>query len=299
MKIMWETYYDLLLKYFDKYNRFPKNKEIFEEIDLGSWYCYNKTIYNLGIREKDGSIKYKTRHLRKDRVEKMDKLNLHKLSMKNSFDTKILLLKKYLLEHDGRYPKFEEEYEGIKLGAFVNRYAVMLKNGIVREDGSIFYKNSVVTKEQLNAFESINFSFEGAKTRSDDKFNDNLNRLKEFITINDRFPNDSETIDGFRIGKWVTSLRNTIKNGETMEDGSIKCLTYLLSKKNIDEILKLGIDLIPYKKSFENKVMKSTDDYNKTKGILLYIQRELLFEKKEFISKEDIKKLNNDFFNKI
>ena len=299
MKIMWETYYDLLLKYFDKYNRFPKNKEIFEEIDLGSWYCYNKTIYNLGIREKDGSIKYKTRHLRKDRVEKMDKLNLHKLSMKNSFDTKILLLKKYLLEHDGRYPKFEEEYEGIKLGAFVNRYAVMLKNGIVREDGSIFYKNSVVTKEQLNAFESINFSFEGAKTRSDDKFNDNLNRLKEFISINDRFPNDSETIDGFRIGKWVTSLRNTIKNGETMEDGSIKCLTYLLSEKNIDEILKLGIDLIPYKKSFENKVMKSTDDYYKTKRILLYIQRELLFEKKEFISKEDIKKLNNDFFNKI
>lgn len=74
-----------------------------------------------------------------------------------TWEEKFEILKEYLKEHNGEYPKREEIYKGINLGFWIDRQRTTYNNGEKQEDGSIVYEAHILTKEQMDKLNSIGF----------------------------------------------------------------------------------------------------------------------------------------------
>lgn len=129
---------------------------------LGAWICEQRNIYNNGVRNKNGELVYRGTKLTDDRIEKLNNINFEwKASVVEVYDKnwnkKFEILKEYLNDHNGIYPKQKEVYKNVKIGAWVSLQRVIYTLGKVNKDGSFIYHKNVITREQFERLREINF----------------------------------------------------------------------------------------------------------------------------------------------
>ena len=158
----WDNTFELLKEYLKENDEiYPKQSEYYKEVALGQWINRQRTIYKNGILQEDGSIKYKTYFLTKERIDKLNEINFewtnttYDKNWNNIFEN----LKEYLKENDGQYPKYNEYYKGIALGQWIITQRAIYYNGTLQEDGSIKYKTYFLTKERIDKLNEINFEW--------------------------------------------------------------------------------------------------------------------------------------------
>ncbi len=121
----WRDNYNLLLKYLKEHNNiYPEHNKYYEGVDLNNWLNLQRTIFNNGTELEDGTIKYKSWVLNKDKINKLNSLenfvwvykrkkyNSEKIEDTLSYNCKkrllLLKLEKVLLETKKEFNSKEE-----------------------------------------------------------------------------------------------------------------------------------------------------------------------------------------------
>ena len=155
----------------------------------------------------------------------------------SSWDEKLELLKEYLKEHDGKYPRQDEVYKNVNIGAWVNTQRTAYNNGQILPDDSRKYASYRLSKERIDKLNSISFSWCLDSVRSDDLWNKNYELLKEYLRFHDgKFPKQTETYKGIRLGSWVAVQRTIYNNGNKCKNGEIRYNSSLLTEERIDKL---------------------------------------------------------------
>ena len=94
----WDTNFDLLVEFKDEYHRLPKYAETYKGVAIGRWLNYQ--------------VKNADPHHRK----KLDAIG----AFEDPFEYKYTLLLKFI-DQNGRLPKNDEQFEGVRLGSWLSR----------------------------------------------------------------------------------------------------------------------------------------------------------------------------------
>ena len=148
---------------FEHYKRIIEKNNEGEKTELDSslvrWVVFNRTIFNNGIRLEDGSYLYMDRlnkhSLSKEQIDKLNEIGFV-WSKRTTFEEK---LEKYIEFKSlyNREPTKGEIYEKIDLYSFVVNIRIIKNNGIKDENGNYLYKNFILTKENIEKLNNVNF----------------------------------------------------------------------------------------------------------------------------------------------
>lgn len=179
----WEYNYLLLKEFKEKYNRFPKNFEVYKGKDLGNWFLIQKCILKNGIKQEDDSIIYRDYTLTKQKQEKLLLLGMDISTTYTTSDkfweTNFNLLKEYLKENNNEYPKEYVKYKGYNLGSWVIRQREIFNNGTKLANGTLILRCCTLTKEQIDKLNSIGFTWVLKKSRYLNKIIDTKEDLEK------------------------------------------------------------------------------------------------------------------------
>lgn len=100
----WERSFALLERFVAEHQRVPKTKDVYEGVKLGSWWN----------NQKQGA---KTPGFPPDRLEMLRRVGSLGNTRDREWMRKYELLQKFVAEHQ-RVPKYEEVYEGVRLGVW-------------------------------------------------------------------------------------------------------------------------------------------------------------------------------------
>ena len=143
-----------------------------------------------------------------------------------SWEENFELLKEYLKQHNGEYPK-RSDSNHYSLSRWVNTQRTICNNGELQEDGSIRDKKRILTKEKVDKLKSI-----GVKTREYLSWDENYNLLKLYLEQNSgQYPTENPSL-----ASWVITQRVIYNNGEKQQDGGIRYKSYILRKEQIDKL---------------------------------------------------------------
>lgn len=185
----WEKRYALLLEFLDKYNRFPKQQEVFEEFKIGIWCSTQKrALDNKTISE--------------ERYKKLEKIGFWKNHGRDAkWYSKYQLVCQYMQE-TGKFPTFDIVFKGVEIGAWCQLQRVIEKQGKMPED-------------RYREFDKIGF---WDKKSFDELWNEKYELLRDFIKSYDRLPRGNEEYKGVKIGQWIGSQRTAQKRGKMSEE---------------------------------------------------------------------------------
>lgn len=133
-------------------------------------------------------------------------------------------------------PRYHACYNNIPIGKLYRRLTLILKNGVLNEDGTFTYKNVILTKNEYQELVKRSIGSNYDNSTWEEKFE----ILKEYYEKYNRYPRIYEEYKGVKIGIWVINQRMIYNNGELLEDGSIKFKSNLLTKKRIDTLNEFG-----------------------------------------------------------
>ena len=154
----WLCNFELLKEYLKEHNgNYPKMKEIYKREKLGNWINNQRNVYNNGEKQQDGSIRYDTRILTQYQVKKLNEINFIWDYNAYIWNQNYELLKEYLKEHNGKFPKLREIYNGENIGYWINTQRVIYNNGERQKDGSIKYNGNILTLYQVKRLDVIKF----------------------------------------------------------------------------------------------------------------------------------------------
>lgn len=159
----WNEKYEVLIEYLDNNSgNFPVQSTVYNGVMIGAWISEQRNIYNNGVKNEKGELIYKGSKLTDERIKKLNDINFEwKTSVAEVYDKnwnkKYEILKEYLDEHDGKFPKQTESYKGVRIGAWVSLQRVIYASGTKKSDGSYVYRKNVITPEQLAKLKEINF----------------------------------------------------------------------------------------------------------------------------------------------
>lgn len=151
-----------------------------------------------------------------------------KQNISNDFDYNFNLLNMYLNEHNYYYPAVNEIYCEVALGRWIKILRDIYNNGL-KEDEYIVYKGNIITNDQIDRLNSINFIW--------DEWDYNFKLLYEYLFNNNgKYPHENEYYKNIALGRWINILRLTYNNGKLQEDGSYKYKIFILTKKQLDKL---------------------------------------------------------------
>ena len=281
----WQCNFELLKEYLKEHNgEYPKREEIYKGENLGAWINNQRTIYNNGEKQEDGSIRYNRHILTKEQIKKLNKINFIWNYYEYMWNKNYELLKEYLKEYNGNYPKPNDVYKEENLGAWISIQRAIYNNGEKQEDGSIMYNGNILTQEQVKKLNEINFIWDYYESN----WNQNYELLKEYLKKhNGNYPKAKEVYQGENLGFWINNQRAVYNNGEKQKDGPIIYSGNILTKEQIKKLNNIGFIWVFNKARFRKRKIE-------TKGQLEGARRYLLstIEKleKEGIKEEDLNK---------
>ena len=86
MKDKWLLHFESLKRYMDEHdNLLPVYGEFYEDCELGNWVNKQRLIFNQGDELKNGTIKYATSILTKERIEKLNSINFDFIGNKEKY----------------------------------------------------------------------------------------------------------------------------------------------------------------------------------------------------------------------
>lgn len=181
----WEKRYALLLEFLDKYNRFPKQQEVFKEFKIGTWCSSQKRALD-------------NKTMSEERYRKLNDIGFfEKRGREANWNYKYELVCEYL-EDTGVLPKFDVIYKDVELGAWCQLQRVTEKKGKMPED-------------RYRKFAEIGF---WDKKSFDALWTEKYELLREFIKKYDRLPHSNEVYEGVKIGSWIKTQRVAQKRGK-------------------------------------------------------------------------------------
>lgn len=142
------------------------------------------------------------------------------------------------LNEKGALPQFEDTYNDIKIGSWLCEQRKL-------------YKKSMLSHDRQQKLEEIGVVF-GEKTEL--IFDNNLELLKEYLSIYGEFPNSSVKYKDFKIGLWCTRQRENFSKGK-------------LKDFQIEKLKDIGFDFrttneVRKATAFEKNYQEYVDFYN-------------------------------------
>jgi superfamily II DNA or RNA helicase len=111
----------ILKKYYDENeNEFPECREEYEGIKLGNWYYSQKKLFRSGNMDET-------------RIRLLDEIDVKWKIREMTFEEKVEYFRKYYLI-TGKIPKWDTEYEGVKIGALLTKQRYKFKEGTINKD---------------------------------------------------------------------------------------------------------------------------------------------------------------------
>ena len=283
----WFCNFELLKEYLKENNgEYPKVDEIYKGKKLGDWISRQRKIYNNGEIQEDGSIKYITYLLTNEQIQKLNEINFAWDYYKYNWNQNYELLKEYLKQNYGNYPKKREIYKEENIGDWIDTQRVVYANGELQEDGSIRYETYILTKEKIEKLNEINFIW----NYHEYVWDQNYELLKEYLQeYNRNYTKSDEIYKGKIIGNWIRSQRISYINGEKQEDGSIR-YEYsgnILTKEQVKKLNDIGFIWVFNKTRFRKRKIETKGQLEGTRRYLLNMIEKL---EKEGIKEEELNK---------
>jgi superfamily II DNA or RNA helicase len=211
---------EILFEYVKFNKKAPECKEQYLNINLGSWLQTQKN--KITSNKNDKYIKLSKNKIIKNSLDNYLKKE-HKKNL--TFDEWMNILTKYII-FNNKMPICEEKYENVNLGAWVNHQKMKI---ISNEDElyKLMSKNQVV-KICLDKY---------LKKEKKLTFEEGLNVLTEYITLNGKIPMYKDKYKNINIASWLSSQKKKIINDN---DDLYKKLSSnnKIIKKSLDDYLK-------------------------------------------------------------
>lgn len=160
---IWNKKFNLTLEYLNSGKKL-QSRTVYKGVNIGTWFNTQKTIHNNG-KKINGEIVYNNLKLTKEHLEKIQLLNPVWYQKEETFKINLKELKKYLKEHDGKYPPELELYNGAYIGPWVNIVRMIHNNGVVQKNGSITYNGIALSKKHYKQLINMNFKWVGNNNR--------------------------------------------------------------------------------------------------------------------------------------
>lgn len=295
----WFKNYNALTSFIKENNRFPSLSEEASDYEkkLAIWKNRINSIYNNGTKDENGDIRYGTSVLQSDKIELLIKSNiitavseLPKVRVETWYDN----FEKYLefIKTHNREPRMCNDLNERSIASWGILQRGIYKKGIRQEDGSLKYGTNILTPDEIKALKDNNFNFE-SKTK-DDKWNAKFDELKKFLETHHRYPSDKIFAER-PLYLWISNQRTVHNLGYVNDDGNLQYKTAILTPDRIEKLHSIDFKFILDENRFQHNKWKDRNTYL-AKLRYLKSKLEILTEKeKEFKSKDDIKKLNEDF----
>ena len=175
--------------------------------------------------------------------------------MKQKWMYKYNLLKEYLENSNGIYPKKTEVYKDVNLGAWVYQLRSAIKRG-------------KLPIEKIELLKEIDFKLDAPK-REKEKWLICFKLLKEYLELNNgEYPKEGEIYQGVNLKSWIRNQRNIYNCGTVNNNGDIIYNGLSLTKKEIGLLNSIGF------------IWRERNKRNET----FYIEYELL---KEYLKDEN------------
>lgn len=207
--IIWEEKFELLKEFKEEFGRFPKAKEVYKGVKLGTW-CITQRQINKG-NMAPGSLTV-------DKLFALQSIGFDfGFRKEDDYMIKFKLVKQFI-ERYNRFPKYEEEYKGVKIGKWYSNQKIYMKNGRISKEKQKLISSLELRNTVLNTYELLWLS--------------HYNLLVEFKIEHDRFPTAKETYKEFNIGVWCCNQLQTYR-------GTNKAP--LMKKERVDMLKSIGL----------------------------------------------------------
>jgi len=181
---IWRKKYDLLLDFIKENGRFPKQRENYQGVELGTWCATQK------MRLANGKLTPEEQAV-------LDSIGLFNDTLAGRWNQKYQLLQEFIAENN-RVPHVGEVYKGVNIGSWVTK-----------QKG---FKNlSPERHEKLTALGIFEDSIESKWDRA-------FSYLQAFVAEYHRLPHRSEVYQDFPVGIWVARVRGKAKKSENFPD---------------------------------------------------------------------------------
>lgn len=314
----------ILIEFLTINNRYPRTKEIYKGIRIKSFVNLLRNMDKYGKRLEDGSIVYKDDILTKVQIDKLNKVNfiwdeekvikpiknenkdeivkdiIKEINIKKEKEEKIWddtfeLLNIYLEENEMVPPKSDLYYKGVYLGKWYENIKTIFINGKHMADGSIKYKNEVLTKKQVEKVKTIKNTFNYSLDKRGYKWNFYFDLLCEYIEDFEEFPKGYDYYRGYFLATWCNEQRTIFNNGIRKEDGTITYQNQKLTPSEINKLNSINFDwIIDNRRYLTKKINKKADLEKRMRYIKIMLDR-FLKDKEEIPSKEEF----NCYYTKI
>ena len=168
-----------------------------------------------------------------------------------SFEDKYNLLKEYLQKHDNKYPLRRAIYKNFNIYNWVKDLTKIYFEGERDYLGNINYNEEILSINEIEMLDKLGFPW---GINSHKSFQRNLYLLKDYLRKNNNeYPKYKTFYNGVNISSWVNILKNSVENGEKLEDGSFRHPTkdFILTKKQYELLLDMNF-------VFEGAVLRET-----------------------------------------
>ena len=192
IELAWQTNFELYKAFKEEFNREPEKREAYEGVRLGIWVSTQRQAYKKG--ELDDT-----------KIDLLNQVGFVWDPVETEWQSKFELYKTFK-EKCNRDPKVKEEYEGVRLGEWVNtqRY---------------FYKKGKLDSTRIDLLNQAGFVWD----QDELKWQTNFELYKTFKEEFNKEPESSVKYEGVKLGLWVGNQRAAYKKGK-LDDTKIDLL---------------------------------------------------------------------------
>ena len=167
----------LLVKFYNKYNSWPKRKDVFKNVNIGV-FCNNIRSKNISISEEDTTL-----------LKNLG-FNFNTNSKSEQVHNKVLLLVEFYNKYNS-WPKRKDVFKNVNIGVFCN---------------NIRSKETSISADDTALLKYLNFNFNN--TLKKEKVHNKVLLLIEFYNKFNRWPKTKETYKGVNIGAFARRIKS-------------------------------------------------------------------------------------------
>ena len=185
----WECSFNIYKEFKEKYNRKPKNKEKYKDLDLKVW--------------EDLQIKnYKQGKLSEEKIQKLEAIDfIFKNRLEYKWEYNLELYKEFKEKYN-REPKNKEKYKGIGLCTWLEKQRSL-------------YNQGKLSEEKIQKLKVLGFIFEYTVNY---EWEYNLELYKEFKEKYNREPKVTERYKEINLGNWAEKQRSLYSQGKLSDE---------------------------------------------------------------------------------
>jgi len=256
----WKRKYNIFLKFLEKYNKFPDNHDMLDDVDIGNW------VYRQKTNEDNISDEYKNLLMKIKGWKFVEKSRL-------DWNQYYELLKKFKKENK-QFPTRHQTQDGFAVGGwFMNQ--------------KVYYNNNQLSEEKIKKLNDLEMIW----SHNENLWKSRYNILIKFYEQNKKLPIQTDKFEDFIIGAWLQDQIEKYRDNK-LDDYKFKLLDKLGVQWNyIEDKWDEGFNILKKYIEENNEEPILSTIYNEYKiGQWLGWQRTRYRAKK--LEKDKIDKLN-------